>query len=207
MGVKMQPESASTEPVVSPKAAPQPEVTRGAAIVQPVSPPPAKKNAWVNILVGLLIFLLVASAAGLGYWDYTLNNNLTSTKNQTTELQGKYEKLQSNNKQLTSDLAQAKIDLEKATGDLKKIQGDLTDVDLDAKVVKARITTTTKLMDVVIATFVSDEKLPDLDKKIKATDDNKLISLWETFKKSGKQDDLNKFYDYLFTSISANLTK
>lgn len=83
----------------------------------------------------------------------------------------------------------------------------MTDAELDAKVVKGHITVASKMMDVVIAMLVKDEKLPDVEKKIKATDDNKLIGLWETFKKSGKQDDLDKFYEYLFASVSDNLTK
>ena len=172
------------------------------------APPPARKTGVLGkILVGLLIFFLLAVAGGVGYWDYTLNTKLLSTNDQISTLQGKYETLQKDNKQLTSDLEKAKADLEKANGNLKKANDNAKDAQGKAKTVQTRIDATLQLLDIASSIFVDHENLDVVDKKVKATEDSKLIGLWEDFKSSGKQEDLNFFYDHLFATIFANLTE
>lgn len=172
------------------------------------APPPARKTGVLGkVLVGLLIFFLLAVAGGVGYWDYTLNTKLLSTNDQISTLQGKYETLQKDNKQLTSDLEKARADLEKANGSLKKANDNVKDAEDKAKTVQTRIDATLQLLDIASSIFVDHEELDVVDKKVKATEDSKLIGLWEDFKSSGRQEDLNLFYDHLFATIFANLTE
>ncbi len=158
-------------------------------------------------VIALVVASVVAVAGGVGYWDYTLNTKLLSTNDQISTLQGKYETLQKDNKQLTSDLEKAKADLEKANGSLKKANDNVKGAQKKAKTVQARIDATLQLLDIASSIFVDHEDLNVVDKKVKATEDSKLIGLWGDFKSSGRQEDLNLFYDHLFATIFANLTE
>ena len=78
--------------------------------------------------IGSLILLLVMAViclGGLGYWGYTLGNDLTATRQQLAALQGKYDLLESENNKLSTDLAQSNADLAQSNADLEKIKKEL----------------------------------------------------------------------------------
>ncbi len=212
----MQPESASTDPMVPPPAAPQPQAPVGAIVAQPVPPPlPQRKgNCLSTILVSLLILMLLATAAGLGYWGYTLNNNLTKTKQDIVTLQGKHDKLVTDNASLTTDLTKTNADLDKSNTDLDKTgkdltttQGDLAKVQQSSKEVQDRITQTSKLMDVAVSIFVSNDTWAEIGQRVKGTNDTQLNSLWDKFFANKNNETWATFLNYLFTTISDNINK
>ena len=73
----------------------------------------------------LLLVMAVICLGGLGYWAYTLNNNLTETQQQLAALQGKYDSLESENNKLTTDLAKSNADLAQSNADLAQSNADL----------------------------------------------------------------------------------
>jgi len=78
--------------------------------------------------IGSLILLLVIAViclGGLGYWGYTLENDLTATRQQFAALQGKYASLESENNKLSTDLAQSNADLAQSNADLEKTKKEL----------------------------------------------------------------------------------
>lgn len=171
-------------------------------------PVPAKKTGMVGrILIGLFIFILLAVAGGLGYWNYTLNQNLTSTHNQITDWQGKYEALQNENKQLNLDLTAAKDEFDKATADLKKVQGETKETQKNAGVVDTRMKFTLQLFDVANALIIEKADFDVVEQKIVATKDAKLLELWGKVKSGQRQEDLDSFLFYLFRIISENVDK
>jgi uncharacterized protein HemX len=213
MGKNMETQSEGSEGVVTSETPVVQESLQTTETVQtpnvsPAPPPPARKKGGIlgAILVSLLILFLLAVAGGVGFLDYTLNNNLVSKKSQIAALQGKYEKLQDENKQFTSDLTQARTDLEAATGDLTKAQDSLKKAGDKAQVVETRISDTLQLLEVASSLY-SEEGRSVLEDKVEATGDDKLSELWEKYKYSGKNEDLHSFLFYLFRVITENLSE
>lgn len=177
-------------------------------MIPPAAPPLKQKSGILGtILVSLLILILLAATGGAGYWVYTLNNNLTAKNSQVTALQGKYEKLQGAHEQLISDLDQAKADLETASGDLTKAQDNLKQAKDKSQVVENRVANTLTLLDVASALYDDSIEIAELEEKIGETGDAKLSELWDKYKDSGRQEDLESFLFYLFRVITENLNK
>lgn len=173
----------------------------------PIPVPTKRTGVLGKVLVGLFIFVLLAVATGLGYWDYTLNQSLTLTHSQIVDWQSKYETLQNENKQLNLDFTAAKDELKKATADLNKTQGETKETQKNADVVDTRMKFTLQLFDVANALIIEKADFDVVEQKIVATKDAKLLELWEKVKSGQRQEDLDSFLFYLFRIISENVDK
>lgn len=233
-------EEKKPEPVssgqVQPEPCPEPEVrmlnplpapasvppTPPAIPVQPVSRPvPApvqakKPTRWGNIaavVLGLGVVFLLLVAAGLGFWAYKLNTQLTATQGELAALQADYGKLkadfanlQSENEKVNANLTQTKADLEKANTELattqdslKTAQGQYTD--LSAKVDKAA-----KYADVLNTLVKMDQSgLLKIESKIDAANDSGLDAVWNKFKNSPSGDTMSDVLVYLTSAIEDSL--
>lgn len=129
----MQPESLDKETLQPDEPKPE-EIIQSElqAVNEEIQPTAAfswtKKLPTSYYAIGSLILLLLMAIiclGGLGYWGYTLGNDLTATRQQLAALQGKYDLLESENNKLSTDLAQSNADLAQSNADLEKIKKEL----------------------------------------------------------------------------------
>jgi len=170
---------------------------------------PAKSVNVLGIVMSLFTILFLCVSAGLGYWAYTLNTDLTATKQSLDTLQGQYDGLQADNaalnsniEQLTADLNQTKADLEKTQADLATTQGDLAKEQENSASLRERMDKTLQLVDVAIALWVNDETLKGVEKKVIATGDEHLKDLWDAFIANSTSKTFNAFEDYLYEAMA-----
>ncbi len=199
------------------EAQPQPS---SLPVSQPVEPPVvqpqqvAKRSNVFGILMVLFSLLLFFIAAGLGYWAYTLNTQLTATQQQLntlqtehTQLKADYETLQADNGKLTTELTQTKADLEKNKSTLADAQAALTrSHDQNAALltqVNAALRKAEALYD-----FANVKEAKDfftVDSAIRATHDNQLISQWEKLASAPSAQNSTDLILYLIGSIRDTL--
>lgn len=205
----MQPESVDQPEVTNPEGSAHADAPVKDAVVQPApSQPGKKKSSPAKFLIGFLIFILLIGVAGLGYWGYTLNNDLTAAQSRLAELQGKHDELQADNEKLTSEIAQTKADIEKAQDDTKSARSDLTNAQNKAKIVTERLTTTSKYMAIVDSIFVKEDNDIVITIEVALINDTELTGLFETIiKKGATTENFNAFINYVFETIAANLKK
>jgi len=114
----LQPDESKPEDTIQPELQVANEESRPTTILSWMKNFPISYYAIGSLI--LLLLLAVICLGELGYWAYTLNNNLTATQQQLESLQEKHTALQANhdalkaeNEKLSIDLAQANADLEK----------------------------------------------------------------------------------------------
>lgn len=169
----------------------------------PLTPAREEKRNPVFAILGtvfgvVILCILLAAAAGLGYWAYTLNTQLTATQQQLASLQSDYDALKSSNDKLSSDYAKSQSDLTTAQADLKKAQ-DLT------KTQQTNMDITSKKVKVVEAIFWNKQNDSAIESLVKATNDSQLLTKWNKLKMSTTQANAVDFGDYLFSSIYSGL--
>lgn len=172
-----------------------------------------KRNVSIPVMAGLLIVLCLA-VVGLGFWAYKLNVNLTeanqqltSLQSEQTKLQSDYAKLKSENEKLTSDLAQAKTDIEKANKNLAAAQADLKQSKDQNKNLQDKLTAASKNAEILylFATGSSTTDILKIDDLVKETNDQKLISQWDTFTSSPTTKSSADFLLYMLEAIRDSL--
>lgn len=181
------------------------------------SPTKEKKHSKLNFAViglSLLLFLLLLSFGWVGYWAYTLNNELTASQGQLTALQAKYDKLQadytaltSEHEKLNAELTQSKADLEKTNTDLATARGDLSESMQRGENLDTQIDRAGKLAEVLFVwnTMDNPSDIFKLDTLINETSDKDLIDQWNTFTRSPSDDALGGFLDHLILTIRNSL--
>lgn len=216
-----QPEPFSVDGTVQSKSLPVTEVLPPDATVakEGASPAPAvgKKRAKLNIAaIGLsfLVFMLLLAFAWVGYWAYTLNNQLAATQGQLTALQAEQAKLQteyatlkSENEKLNTDLAQSRGDLEKANAALTTVQDDLSKSKDRAEKLDTQIDVSGKLAEILFVWTTSDSPsdIFKLDTLINETNNQELISKWNALTKSPSEDAFDACMEYLILAIRNSL--
>jgi len=170
---------------------------------QNVQPARQEKQNPVFAILGtvfgvVLLCILLAGAAGLGYWAYTLNTQLTTTQQQLASLQSDYNALKSSNDKLTSDYAKSQSDLTTAQADLKKAQDQ-------NKSQQANMDMASKKVKVIEAIFWNKQTDSAIESLVKATNDSQLLTKWNKLKLSTSQSNALDFGDYLFSSLYNNL--
>lgn len=177
--------------------------------VQPVSPAPSEKKNPIAILgttVGVAILcVLLAAVAGVGYWAYTLNTNLTSTRQQLASLQSNYDQLKSENASLTTDLSAAKTDLQKAKDELATTQDNLKREQEKSKTLQAKVDKAKKYVDVMYGAWVENDSFSQTESKIKATNDTNLINKFETYLNAKNTANFDAWFDYYFIALADSL--
>ena len=177
-----------------------------------ISKPEVKAtNGWriFGILVSLFAIFLVCAAAGVGYWAYKLNNDLTASQQALDTLQGQYKSLQADNadlhgdiEQLTANLDQTKSDLEATRAELATAQSDLKQEQETTLSLRARMDQAAKLVDVAVAIWVDSQSLRGIDKTIAATGDDHLKELWDAYVEQNDSETFNAFEDYLYEAMA-----
>ena len=183
-------------------------------------PPPMpsytpQKKPGVNIFgisMTIVSLLLLCAIAGLGYYAYTLNTNLTATTESLNALQAEhdalkadYATLQGDNTQLNADIAALQAELDTTKSDLATTQTDLKTAQDQSAALQTKIDAALLKLDVVIGIFVDEKTDKGIEADIRATRDTKLLDLFQAFISSGTSRDLDNFFTYLFESIVEEL--
>jgi hypothetical protein len=128
-----------------------------------------KLNFISEILTVLVLLFLLIAVAGLGFWAYRLNTNLTATQQQLSILQGEhnklkadYEKIKGNNEKLNVNLTAAQTELESIKQDLVATQFNLKTAQEQNKILQAKIdaisVTTVNITNAHMARDASDKE-------------------------------------------------
>ncbi len=176
--------------------------------VRTIQPAPAKPKNMIGVIVGYVILgmficILVVAAAGLGYWGYTLNNNLAATQQQLATLQGQYSTLKSDDAKLAADLEKTKTDLKKTQGDLATAQADLDQAKNQTSSLQAKIDKASKYLTVLVGFW--GDTVSNSETKIKATNDSLVLSKYQTFAASNLNKDFYAFFDAIVSAIVNSL--
>lgn len=187
--------------------------------VQPGSAPTAKKHSrWKLAAIGLvsLLFVLLLGLGWMGYWAYTLNAELTSSRQQLAalrsshdQLQAEYTTLDSENEKLNVELSQSKTDLDKANVDLKSAQARLDASEAQNRGLNARIDTASDLAEILyaVATSEDDADILKIDRLVNAAGNDELTRHWEAFAESPSEDAFNTFFTFLLFATRESLSQ
>jgi septal ring factor EnvC (AmiA/AmiB activator) len=172
-----------------------------------VSPSPAgkkrSKSIWAYLALGVLVFLLLAAFAWVGYWAYNLSTQLVHSQQQLVtlqasfaELQTGYETLKSENGKLNTELVQTRSDLEQASSDLDAAQSDLAASQSQSKSLSDQIDRASKLADILYAfdTVKNEIDFLQLDKLIRDSKNQQVITEWNNI---SSDEDFRNFLGYL----------
>lgn len=204
-----------------------PTETPSMSAAEPLEPAPvvkveAQKQAvarkkppkWIYVVLGMLIVLIFATFAWVGYWAYMLSTDLASTQQQLTALQAEHEKLQTDytalsntNDKLTKDLTQSKADLEKANTDLATAQADLKKAQDKNQSLTAKTDKAGKLAEVLYAWSNVNEAsdILEINSLVDASDNQDLMDKWAELTKSPSDETFGAFLDYLVNGIRLTL--
>ena len=205
---------------------PQPESTAPDEVIQSKTPPtqegkPAKKLNVAAIVLGVLAFILLLGAAGLGYMAYTLNTQLTATRQELSttqqeltalqeshnQLQAEHSSLKSDHEKVTADLNQTKTDLDKSNTELAATQTSLKSSQDQNTELSDKIDLARKNAEILYAfsTVKGASDLMKIDSLIRATNDKQMLAKWDTFTSSPSTESSVDFILYLMSSISDTL--
>jgi DNA repair exonuclease SbcCD ATPase subunit len=187
---------------VQPVQAEVPKTAQPAALVQAQK----KSRSWIWIAATwVFVLILVGVVGGLGYRVYSLTTNLGATQQQLAALQAQYDQLRDENENVSAELEETKSELEENQNELTTTQADLNKEQSRNKDLQTRMSQASKLMDVVVAMFVTGENEHGIETKVKATQDAHLIELFENTQTSGNIKDGLEFLAYLFETIAGRL--
>jgi|WetSurMetagenome_2_1015567.scaffolds.fasta_scaffold39883_3 septal ring factor EnvC (AmiA/AmiB activator) len=180
-----------------------------------INPPPAgRKRSKFNLAylaLGVLVFLLLAAFAWVGYWSYDLSAELITTQQQLAALQADHAQLQtdyatlkSENEKLNTELTQARADLEKTNTDLAAVQSDHAKSQDQNKTLKAKIDKASKMAEILSAftAIQSENDFLKLDKLIRDSRNQDLLAEWNNI---SNEEDFRNFLNYLVLAIRDSL--
>lgn len=205
-------ESVSTPEMAQPEPTPAVEVIPAARVEK-------KSSTWkvAGIVLAILaIITLFLSFAWVGYWGYTLNNELVTAQQQLTALQAEHERLQtdyavvtSENEKLNVELSQSKTDLDKANSNLKNAQARLDTSEAQNKGLNAQIDTAGDLAEILyaLATSEDDADILKIDRLVNAAGNRELTKHWESFAESPSEDAFHTFFTYLVFATHESLSQ
>jgi regulator of replication initiation timing len=165
------------------------------------------RKGLAGVALGVLVFLLVASIALVGYWAYQLSTELTTTQQELSTLQAEHQKLQEEYQTLSSEKDQLAKDLEKANTDLATTKSDLSTAQQKSSNLTSKINKASKLYGVVYLWVTSDDvsDVFDLNASIEESGDQNLINKWNALKAAPSDDGFDAFLDYLLTATRDSL--
>jgi septal ring factor EnvC (AmiA/AmiB activator) len=175
----------------------------------PVYVPEKKRSVNVfGISMTVVSLLLLCVSAGLGYYAYTLNTNLTNTTNALAALQAEHDKLkadyatlQGDNSKLNSDIAALQSELDATKNDLATAQTDLQAAKDQTAALQTKIEAALRRLDVLVGWWVEDKTEKGVEADIRATRDTKLLDLFQTYLSSSNFNDFDRWLSYLIESI------
>ena len=164
------------------------------------------KASWLNARTFLAILLVLV--LGLAIWGAVLTSKIKTTSADQAALQKKYNTLSVEKAAVSDELDSARVDLEKAKTDLEKAKKDLATTQSNITKTKnsvveyaANIDEALKYIDVAMSYWVRFDTLDELKDNIRTVDDPELTEKFETYFKSGSDDDYDAWMTYLFVKI------
>ncbi len=174
--------------------------------------------------IGSLILLLVMAViclGGLGYWGYTLGNDLTATRQQLAKLQENYDSLLAQDQKLSADLVDVKaeladtqLELDATKTELATSSQELNKKNKSMKDAAARLVVLKKML----APFIGDDNsvtneeeatafFLDWVQSIEDVNDPALKAKFEDFLMSLANGNTSnsEFFTYLLQTIEADL--
>jgi len=107
----------------------QPEEPHPVEPIQTDGEQPVKKSvptsSYVIGALALLLVMAIIGIGGLGYWGYSLGNDLTASQQKLVELQGDYDTLSAQNQKLTADLIEVNTELTATQQELTSVKTEL----------------------------------------------------------------------------------
>jgi chromosome segregation ATPase len=150
----------------------------------------------------------------VGYWAYTLNNDLNTAQQQVAALQAEHAKLQTDyttltgeKEKLNAELTQSKADLEKANTDLTSVRADLSESKQRGEKLDSKIETAGTLAEIFYIAAMSDEEsdILKIDRLINESNNQELMEQWDTLTQSPSENAFGAFFDYLVVEIRESL--
>ncbi len=146
----------------------------------------------------VLIFALVL-AAGLGVWAYGLNTQLKQARADILDLKSRHEKLNSDYSDLSTGAAKTNADLTAAQAQTESLQGQLENAQSENSSLEARISAIQAKV-AILDTWNSGSE-DAFERKVNASGDAELKTLWENFKKTDSDEDFWNLLDYVIQTI------
>lgn len=172
------------------------------------------KFRLIYLAFGLLVFLLFALSAWVGYWAYDLSTELVTTQQQLTALQGKYDQLQADyttltgeHENLNADLTQAKADFEKMSAELAAAQTNLTKSQEQNRELTAKLKKAGKLAEILYlwTTMDGPSDVLAVDRLITETRHQTLMKEWDQLTSYPSEFSFTKFLDTLILAARNSL--
>jgi septal ring factor EnvC (AmiA/AmiB activator) len=166
------------------------------------------------ILASLTTLAVLLSFAWVGYWAYTLNNELNAAKQQLTALEAEHTKLQADyvaltneNEKLNDDLTQSRADLETSNTDLTSTRADLSKSKQNEEKLQTRIDSAGQLMEILYVMTTSDHEsdILKVDRLVTESRDQELLKQWDNFTESPSEDAITAFFEYMVSEIRNHL--
>jgi septal ring factor EnvC (AmiA/AmiB activator) len=176
-----------------------------------------KRSGWkiaVTVLAVLATVAFLLTFAWVGYWAYTLNNQLQTTQQELAALQTEHAQLESDyaaltseSEKLTDELAQSKADLEQSNTDLTSTQSDLSKSKQNEEKLQNRIDAAGQLLEILYVMTTSDHEsdILKVDRLVYESKDQELIKQWDTLTESPSEDAMTEFLDYLVSAMRDHL--
>lgn len=208
----LQPEPLSTPGGSQPEPAPVSET----ATTQPAIPI-QKKRSRLNVAaisLGMIVLLLLVAVGWVGYWAFTLNTELTTTRGQLAALQGNYDTLQTKytaltgeQEKLNADLTQSRADLDQANADLTTARADLDKSKEQNKNLTTQVKEAGELAEVLyaMANWDSESDILKIDRLVTEAGNKELTKQWDTLTKSPSEDAFASFFEYLIFATRESL--
>jgi septal ring factor EnvC (AmiA/AmiB activator) len=190
---------------------PDPSYPQATQVISPaaVAPKAPMKINFLALFLALALVILCCAFTGLGYWAFTLNTKLNAKQGELVTLQGKYDSLTAEKNKLSTDLdtttaslEQTKTELDATKTELSTTQSDLSTSKNETAALQAKIDKANKVVDVLVAIFVNSENDASIEKKVVATGDTKMKSLFDDFMAKPNQTTFNAFEDYLYEALA-----
>lgn len=172
------------------------------------------KFRLIYLAFGLLVFLLFALSAWVGYWAYDLSTELVTTQQQLTALQGKYDQLQADyttltgeHENLNADFTQAKADFEKMSAELAAAQTNLTKSQEQNRELTAKLKKAGKLAEILYlwTTMDGPSDVLAVDRLITETRHQTLMKEWDQLTSYPSEFSFTKFLDTLILAARNSL--
>ncbi|MEW5940316.1 MAG: hypothetical protein AB1750_11675, partial [Chloroflexota bacterium] len=172
-------------PEPEPTLMPEPSSAPNSALMEqpPIAPPapPAKKKIprrtiFLFVALGLFVTALVCGLAGLGYYAYTLNEDLKTSEANYATLKGQFDALTVEKNKLTENLNATTAELEATKAELETNKTTLADTQAQLEEAKSEISgllekidLARKYVNVMVGAWSDEDTFSETRIKIKAT--------------------------------------
>ncbi len=154
----------------------------------------------IAVTLGVLsVMFVLALTAGLGVWALDLNSQLARAQAELQALKSSNEKLNAGYSDLSSRSAQANADLTVAQTQVATLESQLAETRAENESLKTRISATQAKVGILYSwQYGSNDAF---NKKVNASGDADLKTLWAAYQKTESDESAWKLQDYIIQSI------